>query len=139
VSGGGELNTTNNAASDPTFTGPTLDIDGSFTATKYDGLTDGVLAVRYMLGLTGSALTAGVLGGTASRIDPTIVKAYLDVNRLDFDIDGDGNVDATTDGVLIVRYLFGLRGDSLIQNAFVPGAPRNTAILIENYLSTLTP
>ena len=123
----------------PTLPLATLDIDGSNTATKYDAPTDGLLAIRYMFGLTGPSLTAGALGGTASRNDPTAVKAYLDANRSAFDIDGDGNVDALTDGLLILRYLFGLRGDSLIQGAFVPGAPRNTAMLIESYLATLTP
>ena len=29
------------------------------------------------------------------------------------DIDGDGNVDALTDGLLLLRYLFGLSGDTL--------------------------
>ena len=114
----------------------TLDIDGSNTATKYDALTDGLLAIRYMSGLTGTALTTGALGATATRTDPA---AYLDANRWAFDIDGDGNVDALTDGLLIVRYLFGLRGASLIQGAFVQGAPRNTAPLIEAYLGVLTP
>jgi uncharacterized repeat protein (TIGR01451 family) len=140
VSGGGELNTTNNAASDPTIViGPTLDIDVSNTATKYDALTDGVLAIRYMLGVTGPALTAGALGGTATRTDPTVIKAYLDAKRSAYDIDGDGVVEATTDGLLILRYLFGLRGDLLITDAFVAGAPRDTAELIESYLATLTP
>jgi hypothetical protein len=117
----------------------TLDIDGSGSATKYDALTDGVLAVRYMFGLTGSALTAGALGGTATRTDPSLIKAYLDSNAWMFDIDGDGNVDATIDGLLILRYLFGFRGASLIQGAIAAGAPRDTSEAIEAYLGVLTP
>jgi hypothetical protein len=117
----------------------TLDIDGSVTATKYDALTDGILALRYMFGLTGSSLTAGAVGSTATRTDAIAIKAFLDANRSTFDIDGDGNVDALTDGLLIVRYLFGLRGSSLIQGAFSATAPRNTSALIESYLATLTP
>ena len=92
-----------------------------------------------MFGLTGTSLTAGALGSTATRNTPELIKAYLDANRSTFDIDGDGNVDALTDGLLVLRYLFGLRGASLIQGAFVAGAPRNTAALIENYLGTLIP
>ena len=103
-----------------------------------EAFTDGVLAIRYMLGLTGTSLGGSALGGTASRNSAT-VKTYLDANRLAYDIDGDGNVDPLTDGMLILRYLFGLRGAALIQNAFVPGAPRNTAPLIEQYLGGLTP
>jgi len=63
----------------------------------------------------------------------------LDSIRSSLDIDGDGNVDALTDGLLILRYLFGVRGQRLIQQAAMPGAPRNTVTLIENYLGTLTP
>ena len=118
---------------------PTLDIDGSVTATKYDALTDGLLAIRYMFGLTGSSLTAGALGGTATRNDPVTIKTYLDANRSVYDIDGDANVDALTDGLLILRYLFGLRGSSLVQGAIAAGAVRNTAAQIESYLATLTP
>ena len=87
----------------------TLDVDGSSTATKYDAFTDGVLAIRYMFGLTGGSLTAGALGATPTTRDADAVKAYLDLNRAAFDIDGDGKLDALTDGLLIVRYLFGLR------------------------------
>lgn len=114
----------------------TLDIDGSASATKYDARTDGLLAIRYMFGLTGPSLTAGALGGTASR-NATDIKTYLDANRSAFDIDGDGNVDALTDGLLIVRYLLGLRGAALVQGAFVPGHRDPAAI--EAYLGTLTP
>ena len=55
-----------------------LDVDGSLTATKYDALTDGLLTPRYLFGLTGTSLTAGALGGTATRTDPAVIKAYLD-------------------------------------------------------------
>jgi hypothetical protein len=117
----------------------TLDIDGSNTATKYDALTDGLLAIRYMLGLTGSSLTAGALGSTATRTDPSAIKAYLDANTWALDIDGDGNVDAPTDGLLILRYLLDFRGASLIQAAVATSAPRNTSAAIEAYLGVLTP
>ena len=33
------------------------------------------------------------------------------------DIDGNGEVDALTDGLMLLRYLFNLRGDSLIAGA----------------------
>ena len=118
---------------------PTLDIDASITATKYDALTDGLLAIRYMFGLTGSSLTANAIGSTATRKDPAAIKAYLDGIRAALDIDGNGNVDALTDGLLVIRYLFGLRGAPLIQGAIAAGATRTTAAQIESYLATLTP
>lgn len=118
---------------------PTLDIDNSFTVTHYHALTDGLLAIRYMQGLTGPALTAGLNVTGAARSTPADIKAYMDAYRLSFDIDNDGNLDAATDGVLILRYLLGLRGTALIQGAVTPGAPRNTAVDIEAYLAQLTP
>ena len=54
------------------------------------------------------------------------------------DVDGDSNADAMTDGVLILRYLLGLTGSALTQNALAPGATRNAA-QIEAYLLTLMP
>jgi hypothetical protein len=118
---------------------PILDVDASITATKYDALTDGLLVIRHLFGLTGSSLTTGALGGTATRTDPAAVKTYLDAVRPALDIDGNATVDASTDGVLILRYLFGLRGDSLIAGAFDPLAPRATAPAIEAYIQTLMP
>jgi hypothetical protein len=42
-------------------------------------------------------------------------------------------------GLLIIRYLFGLRGDALIAGAIDPKATRKTAADIEAYLQTLMP
>ena len=95
--------------------------------------------LRYLFGLTGSALTNSATGGTASRSDPTVVKTYLDNNRLALDVDGNGTADALTDGLLILRYLFGLRGNTLIAGAVDPLGIRKTAPDIEAYLATLMP
>jgi len=55
------------------------------------------------------------------------------------DIDGSGNVDALTDGLMLLRYLFGLRGASLIDAAVANGASRQTAAEIEAYIVSLMP
>ena len=111
-----------------------LDIDRNGT---YDALTDGLLALRYMFGLTGSPLSTGVLGDAATRTDPAVIKSYLDSNRTAFDIDGNGTTDALTDGLLILRYLFGLRGAALTAGAVDPVGSRNTAPSIEAYIESL--
>jgi hypothetical protein len=116
----------------------TLDIDASNSATKYDALTDGLLVIRYMQGVTGTSLTTGALGPTATR-NAADIAANLNEYHWALDIDGDGTVDVVTDGLLVLRYLFGMRGDALIQGALVPTVPRNTSALIESYLGTLTP
>lgn len=55
------------------------------------------------------------------------------------DVDGDGIYRATTDGLLIMRYMLGLRGAALIDGAVGAGAKRTTATTIQTYLSTLMP
>ena len=51
------------------------------------------------------------------------------------DVDGNGNIDALTDGLLIMRYAFGFRGDVLIDGAIGGGATRTSAADIEEYVS----
>ena len=55
------------------------------------------------------------------------------------DIDGNGDIDALTDGLLTLRYLFGLEGDALIAGVIAENATRVTAADIEIHLETLTP
>ena len=55
------------------------------------------------------------------------------------DIDGDGKYDPFTDGLLVLRYLMGLRGTALVSGAVAQGATRSTAEQIETYLQSLTP
>ena len=81
----------------------------------------------------------GQLGSTATCTDPAAMKTYLDLIRPALDIDGNGTADALTDGLLVIRYLFGLRGASLIAGAVEPLATRKTATDIEAYIQTLMP
>ena len=123
--------------SDPVYT---LDVDGSVSGSKYNALTDGLLYIRYLFGLTGSSLTNNALGSTATRLDGTAIKDYPDAFGLVGDIDGNGSVDAATDGLLVLRYLFGLRGAALIAGVAIdPLGARKSAPEIEAYLQTLMP
>ena len=121
----------------PGGTVPTLDVDASSTLTKYDAATDGVMALRALFGVSGDAISAGVRGGTASR-DAAAIAAYFGNVMPKLDINGDGKVQALTDGLLIVRYLLTLRGSALV--AGIPlTALRPTAADIESYLASLVP
>ena len=120
----------------------TLDIDASGVGdTRYHALTDGQLIMRYLLNVTGPALTAGVTAQTALRTDPAVLLAHLNAMRNALDVDGNTVVDPATDGVLILRYLLGFRGSALIADAVAttPAPSRATALLIEQYLQGLTP
>jgi uncharacterized delta-60 repeat protein len=83
---------------------------------------DGILAIRYLLGYTGDALTDGALGANPGRTAQQI-ESHLEQLKTDgkLDIDGDGEANALTDGLLILRAMLGLSDDALIAGA------RNTA------------
>lgn len=55
------------------------------------------------------------------------------------DVDGNGTADALTDGLLVIRYLFGLRGAALTQGAIGAGSLRVSATEIEQYLQSILP
>ena len=58
-------------------------------------------------------------------------------NKLcDLDVDGNGTVSAATDGVLLLRYLIGLRGPALIANAIGAGAARSTYPAVESFMAS---
>lgn len=121
----------------PSGTVATLDIDASVSATKYDAATDGIMVLRALLGFTGSSISLGATGATASRNAANIATYFSNINPK-LDINGDGRVQVTTDGVLIIRYLLGLRGAPLV--AGIPlSAARPTFTDIQNYFISLTP
>ena len=112
-----------------------IDIDGN---ERYDALTDGLLILRSMFGLDGSSLTAGTAASDAvySDSDDLIMR----INTLGdlADIDGSGDIDALTDGLLILRYLFGLEGETLVAGVVSSEATRTTEE-IEAHLQMLMP
>lgn len=54
-------------------------------------------------------------------------REMLSADQIKFDIDGNGNADALSDGILIIRYLAGFTGDSLTDNAVDPLGTRVTS------------
>jgi hypothetical protein len=113
-----------------------LDIDGN---EKYDALTDGLLLLRGMFGLDGSALITGTVASDATYTEPVDIESRIATLGDLADIDGNGEIDALTDGLLILRYLFGLEGDTLITGVVASDATRTTAVDIEAHLQTLIP
>jgi hypothetical protein len=55
------------------------------------------------------------------------------------DIDGNGNIDALTDGLVILRYLFNLRGDVLISDVIASDATVETSEQVEAKIEALLP
>ena len=113
-----------------------IDVDGN---GSYRPLTDGMIILRYLQGNTTASLIAGLAGSTTTPLDASAVLAKLDKMAPQLDIDGDGKLDPLTDGVLILRYLFGLRGAPLIAGVVALGATRETPEKIEAYIRSLMP
>ena len=124
-----------------TSNGPfNLDVDGNAPLSLATGANDGLLILRYLAGLSGAALVSGnVVSGDATRNSAAAITAYLDDLKPKLDIDGNGQVDALTDGLLITRYLLNIRGPALIAGAMGVGATRTTFTQIENHLAGLLP
>ena len=111
-----------------------LDIDGN---GQYDALTDGLLVLRSTFEISGDSLIAGVLADDAAYTDADEIEARILSLGNKLDIDANGDVDALTDGLLVLRYLFEIRGEPLISGVLSPDADRTQASEIEAYLSQL--
>ena len=111
------------SADDTTAAGP-LDIDGN---GQYDALTDGLLLLRGMFGLTDTALISGALAPDATFTTGAEITSEINGLGNSIDIDGNGSADALTDGLIILRYLFGLREDVLINGVIAPNATLSDA------------
>ncbi|MDA7961525.1 MAG: fibronectin type III domain-containing protein [Gammaproteobacteria bacterium] len=83
-----------------------LDVDESGAE---DG-RDGILIARYLLGVRGAALPDKQSAAGADAVEAEI-KAGADTKLLD--VNADGNADGD-DGILVARYMFGLRGAELV-------------------------
>ncbi|MBC6475614.1 MAG: hypothetical protein GDA48_24730 [Hormoscilla sp. GM102CHS1] len=109
-----------------------LDIDGN---GETDALTDGVAAMRYLFQFSGDVLIDSVIGVGATRTTALEITNYLNMARETMlDVDGNGMADALTDGIMMMRYLFGFGGNAVIDEALGPDATRTTAAAIIDHL-----
>ncbi|MFL2531087.1 MAG: hypothetical protein ACJ0QY_00795 [Porticoccaceae bacterium] len=111
------------------------DLDGNGAA---DALTDGLLLLRHTFGLTGSALTDAAISSDSPLSSEEVESKVEGVYEI-ADIDSNGSVDALTDGLMLLRYLFGLTGNSLTEGAVANNATRIDAVDIEAYIQSKMP
>lgn len=133
------------SASDPLWHGIGTQADVTTTGNSFSldldddketlALTDGLLTLRFLSGFTGQPLTSGAVNSEGDRTSPEAISAFLNGQIEALDIDGNGQARALTDGVLVLRYLSGFRGETLIAGAVDEGATRQTFDEIEAYLA----
>ena len=110
-----------------------IDDDGETIA-----LTDGLLIIRHLFGFSGDSLVIGAVATDANRKSPDAISEYLAANEILLDIDGNGEASALTDGLLVIRSLFGFSGSSLIAGAIGNRSARNDGAGVATYIETIT-
>lgn len=114
----------------------TLDIDGD---GQFDALTDGLLLLRYFFGLTDESLLSGVITENSRYKTFDEVDARIASMAENLDFDGNNVNDALTDGILALRYLFGIHSVDLINGALSPNASRTNLDDILSHFDALKP
>ncbi len=115
-----------------------LDADGNGSV---DALTDGLLIIRHMFGLRGDSLIKDAVADNCTNCEASEIEPILEQCAASgiTDIDGNGEVDALTDGLLNIRYIFGIRGPALINDSLADDCTRCSAVDIEDYVQNLIP
>lgn len=108
----------------------TLDLDGNGAS---DALTDGLIALGHAFGAPIGQLTVLAASGSPGR-DAATLDAALDRATADFlDVDGDGAVNALSDGLMVLGFLFGAPASQLAGFAN-PAGDRTTPQSINDFL-----
>jgi hypothetical protein len=112
-----------------------FDFDGTNGARSH---TDGLLATRYLGSRRGNSLTTAAKQGSLNNaaIERNVGAQY---GARHLDIDGNGVIDAATDGLLLTRALLGFKDNALTDGALGTAPPmgtwRNTASAIRTHLT----
>lgn len=97
------------------------DIDGN---GEIKALEDGLQIVRFLFKLIDKRDSTGTvqdLGANAIRTTPKQIWDYIDDGgwQTTLDVDRDGNADALSDGIMILRYMFGIKGGDALTESVV--------------------
>ncbi|MBL8309827.1 MAG: M23 family metallopeptidase [Burkholderiales bacterium] len=106
-------------------------VNATLSSGDYDSLCTHMNLSR--AGITACAYNGASPSAWAMHTLPSTMASNT---RCALDVDGNGVVDAATDGVLLLRYLLGARGSALTSGALGAGATRNTAGAVESFLAT---
>jgi hypothetical protein len=67
----------------------------------------------------------------------TALETQLAKVKAVMDVDQDGKTDASKDGLLLIRYLLGLRDAPLVQGLDLSTSGRNTPAAVASYLESI--
>ena len=113
----------------------TWDFDGNGEA---DALTDGLILLRHAFGVSGSSLTDGVMALNSTMSSEEVAVA-VEKAAMIADVDGNGEVNALTDALIVLRYLFGLRDQVLVDGVIASDATRISVEAIEQHIELFMP
>ena len=103
----------------------------TFNGTALVADTDYLASVDTATGTLWVTLLRTISGAT----NTLAINAVSVAPACSMDIDGDGQVHSTTDGLIIMRAMLGMR-DTAVSSAAVPGSPRSTWTDIREFLVT---
>lgn len=127
---------TTSAVTVPAGSLPSLDVDLNGQA---DALSDGIVIIRHLFEFIGNDLTDGAVDPTGQRTDPTAIATYLESIRSSLDVDLNQKADALSDGITIIRSLFGFIGNELTDGAIDLGGGRTDPAAIATFLDNMNP
>lgn len=111
-----------------------VDVNGD---SSFDIAEEGVFILRTLFGVTDASAYVNLGHSCATRNHADALAAIrAATTSLDWDIDGDQQVTALTDGLLLLRLMLGLSGDALTQGAVNPAGTRTSSNDVLNYVYT---
>ena len=113
----------------------TWDFDGNGDA---DALTDGLIMLRHSFGLRGEPMVNNAMAPNSLMTVSQVEERMSGAAKI-ADVDNDGDVDALTDGLLLLRHLFAVDDESLIHGAIGLKASRKTNAAIKKHLNKHMP
>lgn len=113
----------------------TWDFDGNGEA---DALTDGLILLRHAFGVSGPSLTNGVMALNSTMSSEEVAVA-VEKAAMIADVDGNGEVNALTDALVVLRYLFGMRDQVLVDGVIATDATRVSFEDIEQHIEFFMP
>ena len=101
-------------------------------------VTFGVSSTVDLDELTSTAINfSGITTAAGYQFDSQSFTLELSETESTWDFDGNGNADALTDGLIMMRYSFGLRGDSMTDNAMSEDSQLSVAQVEERLSSSM--